>query len=41
MVNPVSKENINYFRHFFIMRKYRQLKIGQTAANTIFEMFPD
>lgn len=40
VIKFISKENINYFRHFFIMRKYRRLKVGERTVNMIFDMFP-
>lgn len=40
VVKFINEEDINYFRHFFIMRKYRRLKIGERSANMIFDMFP-
>lgn len=40
VVKFIDEEGINYLRHFFIMRKYRRLKIGERAANMIFDMFP-
>lgn len=40
VVKFINEEGINYLRHFFIMRKYRRLKIGERAANMIFDMFP-
>lgn len=33
-------DDINYLRHFFIMRKYRRLKVGQNAVNMIFKLHP-
>lgn len=40
VIRFIQEESITYFRHFFIMRKYRRLKIGETSANMIFDMFP-
>lgn len=40
VIKFIDEEGINYLRHFFIMRKYRRLKIGERAANMIFDMFP-
>jgi predicted acetyltransferase len=41
VIKFVSEENLNYLRHFFIMRKYRRLKVGESTVNMIFNMFPD
>lgn len=30
---------LNYFRHYFILRKYRGLKIGETVAHKIFDLY--
>ncbi len=40
VIKFIIDENINYLRHFFIMRKYRRLKIGEMTVNMIFDMFP-
>ncbi|WP_160680478.1 GNAT family N-acetyltransferase [Clostridium sp. C8-1-8] len=40
VIKFINEEGINYFRHYFIMRKYRRLKIGEQAASMIFDMFP-
>lgn len=39
VVKKIAEENVSYLRHFFVMRKYRRLKVGETAANMIFDMF--
>lgn len=33
-------EETNYFRHFFIMRKYRRKKVGQDSVHMIFKLHP-
>lgn len=40
IIKNISEENINYLRHFFVMRKYRRLKIGQSAVHMLIDMFP-
>ena len=35
----INDENINYLRHFFIMRKYRRLKVGEMTVNMLVDMF--
>jgi predicted acetyltransferase len=39
VIKFISEENVNYLRHFFIMRKYRRLKVGEMAVNIIFDRF--
>lgn len=39
IIKFIKEENINYLRHFFIMRKYRRLKIGEMTVNIIVNMF--
>jgi len=39
IIKNIIEENTNYLRHFFIMRKYRRLKIGQSAVHMLFDMF--
>lgn len=34
------EDEINYLRHYFIVRKYRKKKIGLETAHKIFNMFP-
>jgi len=33
-------EDVNYLRHFFIIRKYRSKKVGFKSATMIFDLFP-
>lgn len=40
VIRFIKEENSNYLRHFFVMRKYRRLKVGQIAAHMIFDSFP-
>ncbi|MFL0250665.1 GNAT family N-acetyltransferase [Clostridium neuense] len=40
VIKFMDEEGVNYLRHFFIMRKYRRLKIGERVTNMIFDMFP-
>lgn len=40
IIKLMEDENINYLRHFFILRKYRRLKVGQNAVHMIFDSFP-
>ena len=39
IIKNISEENINYLRHFFVMRKYRRLRIGQSAVHMLLDMF--
>ena len=33
-------EESNYFRHFFVMRKYRRSGVGQNSVHMIFNLYP-
>lgn len=40
VIKFIKEENTSYLRHFFVMRKYRKLKVGQIASHMIFDSFP-
>jgi len=40
VIKFIKEENINYFRHFFIVRKFRNKGIGQSAVHKIFDLYP-
>lgn len=40
VVRFINEEGVNYLRHFFIMRKFRRQRVGEHAANIIFDMYP-
>jgi len=33
-------EETNYFRHFFVIRKYRRIKVGKDSVYMIFKLHP-
>ena len=37
---PGEKQVIHHIAEFFVMRKYRRMKVGQRAAWTVFDRFP-
>lgn len=39
IVKRIHEENLYYLNHFFILRKYRAMKIGQQAAFMAFDSF--
>ena len=38
VIKFIDNKEVNYFRHFFIMRKYRRNRVGQNAVEEIFNM---
>ncbi|MGO4374979.1 GNAT family N-acetyltransferase [Paenibacillus sp. 2TAB19] len=39
VVRIIPEEEINYFNHFFVLRKYRNKKIGKDAAIKVFNRY--
>lgn len=39
VIKFIEDEGINYFRHFFIMRKFRRMGIGKEAVYKIFRLY--
>ena len=40
VIKFIEDEGINYFRHFFIMRKFRRLGVGKETVFKIFQLYP-
>lgn len=40
VIKFIEDEGINYFRHFFIMRKFRRLGIGKEIVYKMFRLYP-